>query len=308
MCQASARSARALQIAPGIRRTSHLQENLPMKKALHALVVSSLLVSATAAHATSSTTFWTPATTYVQPYLVPHVTYDTYVAEQSGFQNDYGLTIGFLPFEKLQGELGIDSFMPGLAKSNLYLNGKLALPEGAFGEYFPGISAGILGVGFKTDASNFDILHAEIGKTFPLIGNLVVGGYYGLNDKLMISSDLKKEQSGFLAAWTSPDIVLNLPGLNKITLMADVQTGKNAFGAVGGGIGLYFTPSIDILTGPVFFFDSNATTQLAGPGLAPGVNRPSMLWTVQLDIDFDLRPAKPAAAPAAAATPEPAKS
>jgi hypothetical protein len=274
-----------------------------MKKAFHALVVSSLLVAATAAHATSSTTFWTPATTYVQPYLVPHITYDTYVAEKSGFQNDYGLTIGFLPFEKLQGEIGIDSFMPGLAKSNFYLNAKLALPEGAFGDYVPGLSAGIYGVGFNSDVSNFDILHAELGKTFPIVGNLVVGGYYGLNDKLMISSDLKKQQAGFMAAWTSPDIVLNLPGLNKVTLMADVQTGKNAFGAAGVGLGLYFTPSIDILTGPVFFFDPNATTQLAGPGLAPGVNRPGMLWTVQLDIDFDLRPAKPAA-PAAAATPD----
>ena len=27
--------------------------------------------------------------------------------------NDYGLTIGVLPFEKLQGEVGVDLFLPG---------------------------------------------------------------------------------------------------------------------------------------------------------------------------------------------------
>jgi hypothetical protein len=111
----------------------------------------------------------------------------------------------------------------------------------------------------------------------------------------MVSSTGDKQQLGLIASWTSPDVVLNLPGLHKIVLMADVQTGKNAFGAAGGGIGLYFTPSIDIITGPVFFFDSKATTQIPGPGII-SASRPDWLWTVQLDIDFDLRPAKPAAA------------
>jgi hypothetical protein len=264
-----------------------------MKKALEALAVSALLATAHAAHATPSTTFWTPATTYVQPYLVPHITYDTYVAEKGSFQNDYGLTIGILPFEKLQGEIGIDSFMPGLAKDNIYLNGKLVVPEGAFEKWQPGVSLGIMGAGFKTDVSNFDILHGEIGKTFPVVGNVVVGGYYGLNDKLMISSAGKKQQAGAIAGWTSPDIELNLTGLNKINFMADVQTGKNAFGAWGAGIGIYFTPAIDILTGPVFFFDDAATVQLPGPGVSAVATRPGMLWTVQLDVDFDLgRPTK----------------
>ena len=84
-----------------------------MKKALKAAAVATLLASATAAQATPSTTFWTPATTYVQPYAVPHNTDDTNVAERGLLQNDYGLTVGFLPFEKLQGEVGIDMFLPG---------------------------------------------------------------------------------------------------------------------------------------------------------------------------------------------------
>jgi hypothetical protein len=266
------------------------------------------LFSASTALATPSTVFWTPATNYTQPYLVPHITYDTYVAEQKGFQNDYGLSIGLLPFEKLQAEVGVDSLLPGLASANLLLNGKLTIPEGAFGAFIPGLSAGIYGLGFKSGLSDFDILHAEIGKTFPLIGNLTVGGYVSVgSDALFLSSTGDKQKAGFIGSWTSPDITINLPGLNKLVVMADVQTGNNAFGAVGGGLGIYFTPSIDILTGPVFFFDSNRTTQLAGPFIVAGPNNPDWLWSVQLDVDFDLRPAKPAATPTAPAA-EPTKS
>lgn len=250
-----------------------------MNKALKAAIVAAALTTAFAAQATSSTTFWTPATTYVQPYLVPHVTYDSYVAEKGGLQNDYGLTVGFLPFEKLQGEVGVDSFLPGLAKKNIYLNGKLVVPEGAFGSYQPGISFGVVGAGFEKDVSDFNILHAEIGKTFPVVGSFVIGGYYGLNDKLLVSSDGKKQQAGALGAWTSPDLVLNLPGLNKINFIADVQTGKNVFGAWGAGIGLYFTPAIDILTGPIFFNDKNLAKNAFGT---------DFMWTIQLDVDVDV--------------------
>lgn len=254
-----------------------------MKKALKAIAVAAALATAPSAWATSSTTFWTPATTYVQPYLVPHITYDSYVSERGGLQNDYGLTIGFLPFEKLQGELGIDSFLPGLAKNNVYLNGKLAVPENSFGSWQPGLSFGVVGVGFEQDVSDYNVLHATVAKTLPVVGNLAVGGYYGLNDKLLVSSDGDEEQAGLMAAWTSPDVVLNLPGLHKINFIADVQTGNNVFGAWGLGVGLYFTPAIDILTGPVFFNDSDLMKSVYGT---------DFMWSVQLDVDFDLRKKK----------------
>lgn len=250
-----------------------------MNNALKAAVAAAVLTAAFAARATSSTTFWSPATTYVQPYLVPHVTYDSYVAEKGALQNDYGLTIGFLPFEKLQGEVGVDSFLPGLAKKNVYLNGKLVIPENAFSSYQPGISFGVVGAGLEKDVSDFNILHAEIGKTFPIVGNLVVGGYYGLNEDLLVSFDGKKQQAGLMAAWTSPDLVVNLPGLTKVNFIADLQTGKNVFGAWGAGIGLYFTPAIDILMGPVFFNDKDLAKNTFGT---------DFMWSVQLDIDVDV--------------------
>ncbi len=68
-----------------------------------------------------------------------------------------------------------------------------------------------------------------------------------------------------------------MKGLKKINFTADVQTGKNVLGAGGFGVYFYFTDTIDLLTGPVFFFDK---------ALQPGGRR--MLWTFQLDVDVPL--------------------
>jgi hypothetical protein len=261
-----------------------------MKRALEAVVLAALLGTATAAHATPSTTFWTPATTYTQPYLVPHITYDTYVAEKGQLQNDYGLTMGVLPWEKLQGEVGFDVFLKGLPNAakdnaptytvdNFYLNARLTLPENAYSSYQPGLSVGIQSVGFTTNYSNYNHLHGTIAKTFPYVGNLAVGGYYGLNDKLYLSSSGKTERSGFMAAWTSPDINVKLPGIDKIIFLADYASGDNAFGGGGVGIGIYFTPSVDILTGPVWFNDSALFKSTYGT---------DFMWTIQLDVDINL--------------------
>lgn len=251
-----------------------------MKKALKAAALALALAAAPAALATPSTAFWTPATTYTQPYLVPHLTYDTYVGEQGLLQPDYGLTIGILPFEKLQAEVGIDVLLPGYVKDNLYLNGKVTIPEGAYGDWQPGVSFGIQSVGFKSDYSDYNHLHLTVAKTFPTIGNIAVGGYYGGNENLYLSSTGSKQQAGFHAAWTSPDISIKATGLDKLVVIADYASGKNYFGALGIGLGIYFTPSVSLLTGPVFVNDKDLYK--AGYGS-------DFFWSVQLDVDFDLR-------------------
>jgi len=250
-----------------------------MKQGSKVLAAVILAAAAASASATPSTTYWTPATTYTQPYLVPHLTYDTYFAEGGMLQNDYGLTIGVLPFEKLQAEVGFDLFYPGLAKDNFYLNAKLTLPEGAYAAWQPGVSVGIQSVGFKKDYSDYDHLHLSVGKGFAGIGTFVVGGYYGLNKNLYVGSDGKTAQAGFMASYTSPDIKVGLPGLDKIVIAADYASGNNAFGAYGAGVGLYFTPAIALLTGPVWFNDSKLME--AGYGA-------DFMWTVQLDVDVEL--------------------
>jgi hypothetical protein len=286
--QAPIRSrARPLQRGPENTLTTRNdpRRTLSMTKSLKALLGAALLAAAPAAWATPSTTFWTPATTYTQPYLVPHLTYDTYVAEKGILQNTYGVTIGVLPYEKLQAEVGVDGFYPTFtlhSKDFAQVNARLSLPENAFAAWQPALSVGIANVGFKKDVSDYDLLHLTLSKTLPMVGNVGVGGYYGAGSKVLwAGSDGAVNRAGFMASWVSPDIKIGRPGLDKIVLLADVATGKNWLGGVGGGVGLYFTPAIAVLTGPVYLLDKDLYK-------ANTVANTNLMWTVQLDVDVDL--------------------
>jgi hypothetical protein len=145
-----------------------------MKTIARILAACVLALSAQSAWATPSTLFWTPATTYIQPYLIPHITYDTYFNDKANYPMDLGLTMGILPFEKIQAEVGLDFFFPYWGPQNalflspagaLQLNAKVGLTEGAFGDWFPGIAGGIYGVGVN-QATQFDVLYGLVGKTF----------------------------------------------------------------------------------------------------------------------------------------------
>jgi hypothetical protein len=232
------------------------------------------------AQATPSTNFWAPSTPSVQGYGVLHVTYDTYWNQKALYPIDVGLEIGVLPGKAIQAELGFDLFYPTVAASGpidapVLLNAKLGGPEDAYFKGSPAWSAGIFAVGFETDVTDYNVLHAMIGRTFPRIGSLAAGGYYGLNEKLFRSSDGKDERAGFMGGWFSPPI--DVPVIDRIHFTWDVQTGKNVLGATGGGIYVYVTPTVDLLTGPVFFFDEK---------LQPGGSR--WMWSLQLDVDLDL--------------------
>ncbi len=246
-----------------------------MKTTLKASIVAAMLALSRSASATPSTAFWTPATTYTQPYLVPHVTYDTYFGEQGSLPIDTGVTLGVLPFAKLQGEVGFDLFYPGYTRNGFLLNAKLTLPEGALAAHVPGVSVGVQNIGFEKDVNDLYLVHATLGMTLP-IGAVGVGAYYGANSKLMVDETGARRQAGLMVSWTSPDVRIGKPGLDKIVFLADAMTGKSAFGAVGGGVGLYFTPAIDLLAGPVFFLNRDVQ-----PGTAP------WLFSVQLDVDVD---------------------
>lgn len=267
-------------------RRGSLCRRLSWNAVLLLSMVSATSMLAGSASATPSTTFFTPATTYMQPFGVPHITYDTYFNGRVAYPIDTGLTIGILPFEKFQAEIGFDAFLPykgfyAEPAGPFSLNAKVGIPDGAYGKWFPGVSAGIYGVGL-TKGTSFDILHGEISKLLP-IGTLVAGGYFGVggDDALWRSSGGVVHRAGVMGAYVTPDIMINRKGLNKINFFADVMTGKNAFGGGGPGLGIYFTPSIDLLTGPVFFLD-----KALQPPFPPG-NGSSMMWTVQLDVDID---------------------
>jgi len=265
-----------------------------------------LLFAATAASATPSTTVWAPSTTYVQPFLTPHLTYDTYFwkgtsAGQAGsplYPITTGLTMGVLPWQDLQLEVGFDLLLP--STDPLLFNAKLGVPEDKLFAWQPSLAVGIYGVGTKqstaaSPGTDFNILYAQVQHSIPGVGGFVsVGGYYGLQDLLLQASDGSGTQrAGFIGGIGSPDININAPWLQKIVISADVQTGKNVFGAFGGAVTFAFTDKISVLTGPIYFFD---------PGSQPGGKQ--WLWTMQLDIDMPLvspPPPAPATAPKTAA-------
>jgi len=250
-----------------------------MKKALKALAAAAALAAAGAASATPSTVVWTPATTYTQPYLVPHLTYDTYVAEKGLLQNTYGLTMGVIPSDKIQGEIGFDLFYPGLTADFFQLNGKITVAENLLGGWSPALSVGIANVGFEADVSDYDLLHATLSKTTP-IGTLAVGGYYGAGSEALWTGTDGLERSGFMASYASPEVKIGLPGLEKVVFAADYSSGKNWFGAVGAAASLYFTSNVSLLTGPVWFLDKDLYQTIYGS---------DFMWTAQIDVDIPFK-------------------
>lgn len=240
-------------------------------------------VFAATAHATPSTTYWTPATTDIQPYGVWHITYDSYFtvfrkADKGAgdFPTDVGLTVGVLPFEKLQMEVGVDLLEP--SDDPLFFNAKIGTPEGALFPGSPAINVGIFNVGTQTskDKTRTDqnIGHIMFGKTIPVLGRLFAGYYVG-NATVLKNSKGETDNHGVMVGFDHgflPKKEKDGSEYNRVVLAADYASGKNSFG--GGGVGLYyyFTKNIDLLTGPVWFNDE-------------GING-KWKWTVQLDINF----------------------
>ena len=248
------------------------------------LVTGSIALLPSLARATPSTTYWAPSTANCQAWKTPHVTYDNYfgkgpAAGSQGAPNypiDTGLTMGVLPSKKVQAEVGFDLLLP--SPDPLFLNAKLCTPESSLFDGSPSMSAGIYNLGFKDGVSDYDVLHFMAQKSIGGTGYIAAGLYHGLgNESLFTNSEGKVVRTGAMAGLLSPDIKVGMKGLKKINLTADVQTGKNVLGAGGVGVYLYFTDTISLLTGPVFFFDR---------ALQPGARR--MLWTVQADVDVPL--------------------
>jgi hypothetical protein len=241
-------------------------------------------VAAAPAWGTPSTTYWAPSTASCQAWRVPHVTYDTYFGKgpsaggpgAPNYPIDTGLTIGVLPFQKLQGEVGFDLLLP--SPDPLYFNAKLCTPEGSLFGGSPGIGGGIYNAGTKGGSTDYNVLYLMLQKSIPNVGGYVAAGlYHGTSDALFTSSTGEVNRTGAMFAFFSPDIPVGWKGLKKINLTADVQTGKNVLGAGGLGAYFYFTDTISLLTGPVWFLDQ---------ALQPGGRR--WMWTVQLDVDVPL--------------------
>ena len=240
---------------------------------------------ASVASATPTTTFWAPSTAMCQAAGVPHVTYDTYYGRGTPPPNagspvypvDTGLTMGILPFSKVQAEVGYDLLLPSSNPVFAFVNGKLCTPESSLFKGSPGLSVGMYNVGFHKNITDYNVMHMMAQKSLPFGGYIAAGLYHGFNSLLFTNSEAKVVKTGAMVGWSSPDINVGRKGLKKIDVIADVQTGKNVLGAGGVGADIYFNDYIGLIVGPVFFIDK---------ALQPG--GAAHLWTTQLDIDIPL--------------------
>ena len=235
-------------------------------------------VSTGTAQATSSSTMWTPMTLDIQPYGVYHLGVDNYFTAfrkanngAGDFPTDVGLTVGVLPFEKFQIEIGVDVLEPN--NDPLFFNLKMGAPEGALFSGAPAVQLGIFNVGTKQDVTNYNMVHLVIGKTIPGVGRFSAGPYIG-NKKVLVNAQGEKENAGFMAAFDRGFMpVKDAEGneFNRLVFAADYASGDNALGGGGAGLYYYFSKNVSLLTGPGWFNEEAINGKWK--------------WSIQLDIN-----------------------
>jgi hypothetical protein len=245
------------------------------------MVLGLVLLAGTAAFATPSTQIWIPSTD-IQPFKKLHFGFDQYIkmeradgTREANVINN-GLTIGVLPFEKIQMEVGIDQRAFGIEpydSAPIYLNAKIGTPEGSLFEGSPAVAVGGYDFGTKkytTDAgwgTDNNILYGLVAKTLGKAGRLSLGYYQG-NDKLLIDKEGKKDEKGVLASWDRTISEIS----DKLWVAVDYMGGENAYGALSYGVAWKFAPNVGVILG----LDRYNNTDLKST------------YTVQVDIDLDL--------------------
>lgn len=227
--------------------------------------------------ATPSTTYWTPATTDIQSYRTLHVGIDDYFTvfkkgeNKGSFPTDVGLTVGVLPFDRIQGEVGVDFMEP--QDYPFLFNAKIGTPEDAWFACSPAFNVGMFNVGTKQDVTDFNIVDVIIGKTIPVLGRIFVGAYIG-NRQTLVNGVGDADNKGVMIGmdhgfWTVKD--KSGDEYNRLVFAADWASGNNCIGGGGAGLYYYFAKYISLLTGPVFFNDKTINGDWK--------------WTAQLDIN-----------------------
>ncbi len=143
------------------------------------------LLPITCLYATPSTHIWTPSTD-IQPYKKFHLTADFYTQVKKNDNGswaapvtNFGLTLGVLPYEKIQAEVGFDHIAGyGSADSYpFYFNAKIGTPEDSLKKGLPTLVLGTYALGTKKDLTNYNILYFKLAKTLAKVGKFSLGYY-----------------------------------------------------------------------------------------------------------------------------------
>lgn len=199
---------------------------------------------------TPSTQIWIPSTDF-QGFGKLHLGLDNFLrlknnnGTRGGTIFCAGLTIGFLPFKKLQGEAGIDYYTmsdPVYDSHPLLFNIKLGIPEGAIFKNSPSIAFGKYNMGTKKNLTNYNMYYGLIAKSIPFIGRISAGYYYG-NKAVLLDENGKVEDKGLLLSWDRNITEIS----DKLWMAVDYQGGKNSFGVLNFGFSWAFSKKISVI-------------------------------------------------------------
>lgn len=230
---------------------------------------------------TPSTQIWIPSTDF-QKWKTMHLGLDNYIrtSKTDGVRGagifDLGLTTGLLPFEKFQGEVGVDFLSMGDDNYDdypVYFNAKLGFPENALFGGSPAIAVGAYNLGLKKNLTNYNIFYGLIAKTIPVLGRISVGYYTG-NDKLLVDENLEKANDGILLSWDRTMTEIS----DKLWVAVDFQGGQNYLGALNFGAAWSFSKNVSVIIGYDIYNNSKAYYNTN--------NQNANTFTAQVDINF----------------------
>lgn len=234
-----------------------------------------LCLAPLAANATPSTQIWIPSTD-VQKYKTVHLNVDNYVSSAKETAGNWkapllvvGPTVGVLPYEKVQAEVGFDLMRAGLAADSdpLYLHAKLGTTEGSLFSGSPALALGGYNFGTKKDVTDQNIIYGLAAKNVGKMGRFSAG-YFSGNDKVLVDENGDKENTGLLLSWDRTLTEVS----DKLWAAVDYQGGDSALGALSFGVSWAFSGNTSV----IFGYDVYNNDNIAGKDT----------YTVQLDINF----------------------
>ena len=268
-----------------------------MKKliATTALAVTATLAAAGAALATPSTQIWIPSTD-IQPYKVFHLNIDNYFrasgvaksaptasATRDANVMDIGPTVGILPFEKIQAEVGFDYLVIANEPNDNHPwsgNFKIGTPEDSICKFSPALAVGMWNIGPTQSAANAplvtsgqNIAYVLAARTLPEIGKIpslgrISAGYYRGAKRALINTSGKTDNDGLLLSWDRTMGEIS----DKLWLAVDYMSGHNVQSATNVGFSWAFAKNVSV----IFAYDIYKEKTLAG----------NNTFTTQLDINF----------------------
>lgn len=249
-----------------------------VKKIRAALAFVMVLAASTAAFATPSTQIWIPSTD-IQPFATGHLGIDSYIrtSKDPNYGDtktpnvyDLGLTVGVLPFEKLQMEVGVDYMVNGTQPADnnpLYFNAKLGIPEGSLFGGSPALAVGGYNFGTKEDVTDYNIVYGLAAKTLPVVGRLSAGYFVG-NSLLLNDETGANDNHGMLLSWDRTLSEIS----DKLWTAVDYQGSDSGMGALSFGASWAFSKNVSV----IFGYDIYNKTKTGGKNT----------FTTQVDINF----------------------